>query len=364
MSIYASPVTSSSKPRRLSALILALGLAASACGSAADEDATTDTTAVNADVSSNDASDGIQAGETQSETEGASTEEASNEGAEDGDESAEAAATAPTTSGETKRARLGDQLLVANQSIESGRFEGRISVSDAEFPEAVELVFTGAYDTANQSSEISLDIGAIAAAAAQAEGADMGPFAAMFEEPMIVRTIGTRSFVSWSLLSLLSGGQGTWIESEAGDADQITSAFGAGPTGSPADFLDALEEANADITEIGTEDVRGVSTTHTRAIVDLAELDAAISDEERETLERDLGQLDSAAFPIDFWIDDDGLIRRYSMDLDQAGGDEAGPSQASVVFEFFDYGADISIDVPPADEIISSDQLDLEGFGF
>ncbi len=359
MSIYARSVTSSSKPCRLSALILAFGLAASACGSSADQDATTDTTAVNTEASTeattNGADGGIQGGEIEAET-------------EDPTESDQAAATTATTattaSGETTRARLGDQLLVANQGIESGRFEGRISVSDDELPEAVELVFTGAYDTANQSSEISLDIGALAAAAVEAEGADMGPFAAMFEEPMIVRTIGTRSFVSWSLLSLLSGGQGTWIESEAGDADQITSAFGAGPTGSPADFLDALEEANADITEIGTEDVRGVSTTHIRAIVDLAELDAAISDEERETLERDLGQLNSAEFPIDFWIGDDGLIRRYSMDLDQAGSDDGGLSEASVVFEFFDYGADISVDVPPADEIISADQLDLEGFGF
>ena len=358
MSIYDSPVTSFSKRRRLSALVLAFGLAASACGSSADEDATTNTSPVSVEAA--DGSGTISGGEIDSEDDAPDQDPASEPA-----ESEEAIeTTAPATSGETKRARLGDQLLVANQSIQSGRFEGRISVSGDELPNAVELVFTGAYDAANQASEVSLDLGALATAAAEAEGADMGPFAAMFEEPMVVRTIGTRSFVSWSLLSLLSGGQGTWIEGEAGDADQITSAFGAGPTGSPADFLAALEEANADITEIGTEDVRGVSTTHIRAVVDLAELDASISDEERQTLERDLGQLDTTEFPIDFWIGDDGLIRRYAMDLDQTGTGDDGPSEASVVFEFFDYGADISIDVPPADEIISADQLDLEGFGF
>ena len=367
MSIYPFAVTSNtptsnkwtfvSKRRRLAALAFAFGLAASACGTSTDEAATTESTAMSADANS--------ASETTDDTnDQAPSEEPAEAPAESNETTASTATTAPTASGETKRARLGDQLLVANQSIQTGRFEGRISVSLPDFPEGVEMILSGEYNDADESSEVSLDIGALMAAAAEAEGADMGPFAAMLEEPLVVRTIGSRSFVSWSLLSLLSGGQGTWIEGEAEDADDITSTFGAGPTGSPAEFLSALEEANADITEIGTEDVRGVSTTHLRAIVDLAELDAAISDEERETLERDLGQLDTTEFPIDFWIGDDGLIRRYAMELDQVDTDGDGPSEGSVVFEFFDYGADISIEVPPADEIISADDLDLEGFDF
>lgn len=329
----------------MSALLLAFGLAASACGTSSDNAVDDTTPAADTDTASTDP--------------GGSEDNAVEGSAADSD----VETAAPATNGDTRRARLGDQLLVANQAVQSGRFEGRITIADSDVPEGLELVFTGEYDDANQSSEISLDLGAVALAAAADEGADIGPFAAMFEEPMIVRTVDNRSFVSWSLLSLLSGGQGTWIEGEAGDAEQITSSFGAGPTGSPAEFLDALEEANADITEIGTEDVRGVTTTHVRALVDLAELEATVSEEDRETLERDLGELAGTEFPIDFWIDDDGLIRRYSMNIDRTGSED-GPSSAIVVFEFFDYGADISIDVPPADEIISADQLDLEGFGF
>lgn len=357
MSIYDSRVTSISKRRRVSALLLAFGLAASACGSSSGEDAASDTTApASTDAASASTSDG----------EGLSAGEAA-DGQTQADEPAaseDAADSALPAAGDTKRSRLGDQLLVANQSIESGRFEGRISIADPELADGLELVFTGEYNTATESSEISLDLGAIAMATSEAEGTDLGPFASMFDEPMVIRTVGNRSFVSWSLLSLLSGGQGTWIEGESGDADQITEAFGAGPTGSPTAFLTALEEANADITEIGTEDVRGVSTTHVRALVDLAELDTAISEEERETLERDLGELAGSEFPIDFWIDDDGLIRRYSMNLDQSDNGGEGSAEGSVVFEFFDYGADISIDVPPADEVISADQLDLDSFGF
>jgi len=359
MSIYPSRVTSFSKRRRLSALFLAFGLAASACGTPADGDTAVETSAISVNGGNTDTS----APETDDQA--ANADQSEDEApADEPTDSDDADAAAPVQAGETKRARLGDQVLAANQTISTGRFEGRITVSSEDIPDGVELVMSGEYNSANESSEISLDLGALATAAAEAEGADMGPFAAMFEEPMIVRTIGSRSFVSWSLLSLLSGGQGTWIEAEADDADQITSTFGAGPTGSPAEFLSALEEANADVTELGTDDVRGVSTTHIRAIVDLAELDAAVSDEERDTLERDLGQLDTAGFPIDFWIDDDGLIRRYSMDINGTGTDVEDESEGSIVFEFFDYGEAITIEVPPANEIISSDQLDLEGFGF
>lgn len=357
MPIYDSSVTSFSKRRRLSALVLAFGLAASACGSSASEDASPETSvAVDAAQAESDASTSTdEAPADEAPADEAPVEQSADNGAE---------AITPIPAGETKRLRLGDQLLVANQATTTGRFEGRISIGGDDLPEGVELVFTGVYDTANQASELSLDLGAVAMAAAEAEGTDVGPFASMFEEPMIVRTVGSSSYVSWGLLTLLTGGQGTWLETEVEDTDQITNTFGAGPTGSPADFLAALEEANADVTEIGTEDVRGVSTTHLRAIVDLAELDAAISDEERATLERDLGELNVDAFPIDFWVGDDGLIRRYSMNIDQAADGSEGASNATVVFEFFDYGADISIEAPPADEVISADELDLEGFGF
>jgi hypothetical protein len=166
------------------------------------------------------------------------------------------------------------------------------------------------------------------------------------------------------LFSLLTGGDATWLESDASDADAITSSFGASGNGSPIDFLAALEEANADITELGTEEVRGVNTTHLRAVVDLAELDASLTDDERATLERDLGGLTVSEFPIEFWLDDQGLVRRYSMDFSELASAEGDIERAGMVFEFFDYGADISIEAPPAEDVMSADELDPGAFGF
>lgn len=367
MSFYARTVTSSRAQtgkrtsrtaRTFASALLACALAATACGSSADEAAQpAATTAVSEDGAAS-ADGGIELGQTNGEDSGAPSSS-----------SVEAETATPSSDGtlttDGNRARLGDQVLAANRTVSTGRFEGRITVEgDVEFPDGIELLIEGSYDTANQASELSLDLGAAALAAAAAEGADLGPFAAMFEEPMIVRTVGTRAFVSWGLLSLLTGGQGTWIESEVAEAADLTSSLGASTTGSPSDFLEAIEDANAEITEIGSEEVRGVSTTHVQALVDLAELDAGLSAEDRATLEQDLGSLTTSEFPIDFWIDDEGLIRRYSMMLDEGGSTGDVLAQASLVFEFFDYGADVAIDVPPADEIISADELDLGALDF
>jgi len=345
MPIYTFSVTSTNRRTRLSALLFAFVLVLSACGAGGD-----------------DASENAQADTPSVETESGQTDDTPVEGSdtESGDtESGEA-------EGEVKRSRLGDRVLAATSAITTGRFEGRISIVGGDDVPAggVELVFLGAFDAANQASEISIDLGAVALAAAEAEGTDLGPMAAMFEEPMIVRTVGTSSYISWSLFSLLTGGDATWLESDASDADAITSSFGASGNGSPIDFLAALEEANADITELGTEEVRGVNTTHLRAVVDLAELDASLTDDERATLERDLGGLTVSEFPIEFWLDDQGLVRRYSMDFSELASAEGDIERAGMVFEFFDYGADISIEAPPAEDVMSADELDPGAFGF
>jgi len=352
-SFVTSPVTSTNHRARLSALLFAFILVLSACGAGGDDSSES----AQSDAPSGDAESDQTTEAPADSTDSDSTDADSTDAGDDG---------AEAPSSDVKRSRLGDQVLAANLATTTGRFEGRIMISGGvDVPvEGVELVFLGAFDSANQASEISIDLGAVALAAAASEGTDLGPMAAMFEEPMVVRTVGDRSYISWSLFSLLTGGDTTWIESDASDADGITSSFGATGNGSPIDFLAALEEANADITELGTEEVRGVSTTHLRAVVDLAELDASLTDADRATLERDLGDITVSEFPIEFWLDDQGLIRRYSMDFSEIAASESDVERAGLVFEFFDYGTDISIAAPPADEVMSADELDLGAFGF
>ena len=133
---------------------------------------------------------------------------------------------------------------------------------------------------------------------------------------------------------------------------------------------------------VGQENLDGSTVTHVRFTVDAAALAAQAS--------ASLGEGAGGALPFgedfgpdelvfDVWIDGDGLIRRMSLDLgavmeelmgdsDENESDSFGDAFASLfditnVLDFYDYGADITIEAPPADEIVG-DFGDMMGAGF
>jgi len=54
------------------------------------------------------------------------------------------------------------------------------------------------------------------------------------------------------------------------------------------------------------------------------------------------------SFPVDVWIDHDGLPRRFAADIEIAG-------QASVKesVDYTDFGTDVTVEAPPADQVQS-----------
>jgi len=54
------------------------------------------------------------------------------------------------------------------------------------------------------------------------------------------------------------------------------------------------------------------------------------------------------SFPVDVWIDGDGLPRRFEIDIEIPG---KGSVKESI--DYTDFGADVSIDAPPADQVQS-----------
>ena len=124
-------------------------------------------------------------------------------------------------------------------------------------------------------------------------------------------------------------------------------------------MLEALGGLSGDIETLGTEELRGVDTTHYRVVLDpvaLAKRATAGNPDATSLLGQLTGRDGMADVPLDVWIDGDGHVRKLSLDFE--GDASSGRSgSASLAFELWDYGDPVEIDVPPASQVTDASSL-------
>ena len=249
--------------------------------------------------------------------------------------------------------------LSNTSEVNSGRMEGSFEIIGAEgLPEgtSMSLPFAGAFDNEAEIFAFSMDMTALAGDL----GGEIPPdMADMFGEMQVLQ-VGDTTYMSWPFFSFL-GVQTPWISMPTDETDSApTAGFGGATPGNPADFLSYFEDTNATIEEIGKETVRGVDTTHYLAIFDTESLLAEATPEERAEIEAQ-GPIPLEEMPMEIWIGDDGLVYRYVIDV---AGDtvEASPGEGFermlMTFEMYDWGRDIDIEIPSADQITDSSELE------
>lgn len=360
--------------KRLALILLAvLGLLAAAC---TDEQASTDAsgqlssdaTGESEESASDESAESDASAEGESESEGDNDDDAMDE-----DEGASDAADGDSalSQGNTLRSAVLGRALDQSEAMTSASFEGVITIvgqPTADMPGNMTMSFQGAFDTEADASRMTLDLGGLfeAAMAADPEAEGMADlFTSMFDDPMEMITIGDQSWMKWGLLAMF-GVEDKWLEGSADEA-AATADFGFGTgSDSPTSMLNELADANAEVVEVGREDIRGVSTTHYRADLDIETMAAAMSPEERAEFETDLGASPDASYVIDLWIDDDDLLHRFELvisGLDQAV--EAEFETMTMTYDLWDHGLDPGITPPPADQIITEAELgfSLEDLG-
>jgi hypothetical protein len=230
----------------------------------------------------------------------------------------------------------------------SGRFEMTMAFDAPDG--SMEITAAGVF-TGDQMS-MEMDFGDSLAALAGGAGEELPPG---FDEPMQMVVDGDTAYMRMPMLDALTG-SGGWLSLTPEDLGQATGSMGLGAgTSDPSQMLETLRGVADDVEEVGTEEVRGVETTHLRATVDIDKALAEVPAEQREQLQRQLESLDmgDAGIPVDVWVDGDSLVRRMTMDLGQLLGPAMGAEggSASMTIEFFDYGADVSVEVPDASEV-------------
>jgi hypothetical protein len=162
-----------------------------------------------------------------------------------------------------------------------------------------------------------------------------------------------------ALASFVPGGK-PWLKLNVKDAIQSQGLGGSandlfGASGqSPAEALELLKKV-ADVTEVGSETIDGVETTHYSAVVDVEEAleqagapPAALAAVTSSGLSTDV--------PVDVWVgDDDGLVRRMTITYDAAASGETFSGELTMTLT--DWGTDVSVEAPPADEVFDASAL-------
>jgi hypothetical protein len=119
----------------------------------------------------------------------------------------------------------------------------------------------------------------------------------------------------------------------------------------PTQMLAYLRATSGEIEKVGTEDVRGVETTHYRAKVDLDKVADQAPPNLRKTFRASIDSLKKGlgtdTIPVDVWVDHDNLVRRLAEHLPVAGG-----GQIDFSVDFYDFGTPVTISPPPASETL------------
>lgn len=342
------------------ATVLALILAMAACGGG-DDPTADDPSEQGTETSVGETTTAATAAETTTSMAATETTQDSATGTEDGT----ASGTGDGAASEPGSNTLGAALLAGTEAeVTSARFEASFTFvpepgSELEFPDAA-IVMEGEFDSTTGNARFLMDFGAFLSAAPTEDLEGMPPeMLDIFAEPLELITVGDTAYMKWGFFNALLGADG-WVELPADEAGTVTGQFGMGAEAtSPTQMLEQLRDANATIEEVGTETIRGVNTTHYRATLNLRELAETLPPDEQAELESQFGDTGIEELPMEIWVGDDGLVYRYTMEVDASSADTGMPGLQSMRMEFdmYDYGAEIIVQPPDPSEVTTIDQL-------
>jgi hypothetical protein len=146
------------------------------------------------------------------------------------------------------------------------------------------------------------------------------------------RFLGKTTYFSWTFFD-----ERHWVK-QTDDAPSGTDLLIPGLGGpSPDRLLGLLIKSSKEIEGLGNEEIRGVPTKHYRAHVDPKKLGDDAYPSRSELL-------------VDAWVDGDQLVRRLRVP-------EEGEDGGATVIDFFDFGVEVDVEAPPADQVVSDEEF-------
>jgi len=159
-------------------------------------------------------------------------------------------------------------------------------------------------------------------------------------------------------------GRKTWLKIDFRTAGQLAGVPGVSSVlesqpSDPSQTLSYLRGASGPMTTLGHARVRGVATTHYRVPVDLNRAAASLGPDQQAALRQEIDELGlKTTFPMEVWIDGQGRVRRMHLvqDYSQVNPPPNVPrgspsSSVEQTMELFDFGAPVTVQPPPADQV-------------
>jgi hypothetical protein len=275
-----------------------------------------------------------------------------------------------TVSGEPISFEQLSQAATSSADAKSGRFAFSLEMSMPGAPFA--FAGEGAFDASANRAQLSFDFSSFAEllgglfsgfAGPGAQAPDFGDPSAWRIEAIQDGDVAYMKFPAMS--SELPAGK-SWVRMAAGETAELKgfdfSQLEDMTENDPRKMLDFLRAAGGAIETVGTEELRGTTTTHYRVTVDLAEYEKLVPESEREELGTMAGDLleesGLAELPVDIWLDEEGLVRRLAMSF---SGTQPGTTEkvdGSMTFELWDYGEQLDIELPPPAQVVEAASLD------
>jgi hypothetical protein len=208
----------------------------------------------------------------------------------------------------------------------------------------------GLFDPAKRRGRLSLDMSQLN----QISGAAGSPYNLGYAQFVLD---GTTMYMRIPILKQLNPSLKPWVKLDLIQAGQTQGLdFGAflqfGEGGDPTQAL-AYLRATGKLKKKGTEEVRGVKTTHYSGSVDLKKVadtaPANVRAELRKNADRLIALTGQRTIPVDVWVDGNGYIRRetYTSKL-QISGKKV---DVESTLELYDFGTPVVAPVPPAADV-------------
>ena len=214
------------------------------------------------------------------------------------------------------------------------------------------LTFTGsgAFDPKGRRGRLSLDMSQLN----QISGASGSPYNLGYAQFILA---GTAMYLRIPLLKQLNPSLKPWVKIDLRQAGQTQGLdFGAflqfGQGGDPSHALDYLR-ATGKLKKEGTEEIRGIETTHYTGTVDLKKVPATAPARSRAEVRKNVDRLISLTgqqtIPVEVWVDGNGYIRRETYTNKLPIQNQKADVQSTL--ELFDFGTPVVAPVPPAEDV-------------